>query len=103
MRVPNRDGKEYSTQKRWPMDTVLSCGERSLSGARMSFFEAFVSSPCTLIRMEANTIQEAEQACWDQYLRIKDCHGHKFLMKHYRNGASECKNCGLFNPSKFED
>lgn len=69
---------------------------------RTAFFEAFPSEPKTFLRGEGVTIEEAEERCWAQFLRIKACAGHDFERKSYKDGCGICRHCGLFSSSAFD-
>lgn len=64
------------------------------------FIEAFPRNPSTMLRGEARTFEEAEDAIWARWQRAVGCPApggeHEFEPRHYRNGAGFCKHCDLW-------
>lgn len=93
--------KSYECKHPWPKRCHIQCGDRgvvlSSSGSyRTAFFEAFPSSPKTFIRGEGQTLEDAENAAWAKYKRIKECPGHEFERRERTDGFGFCRHCNLF-------
>lgn len=99
-------GKAFidSTQA-WPKDTALLQGGMSgivfsVNGNyRTAFVEASLNS--SFYRGEGSTIEEAELACWNKYVRSLKCLEHEWETRGYTNGAGFCKHCNKFEGERF--
>jgi hypothetical protein len=91
----------------WPPDVFVQGGDsgivisRNAPTRRTAFVEAF--PPDGFIRGEGETLQEAEDSAWAQYVRETGCGGHEFERRGYRNGAGFCKHCGAFRSKVFKE
>lgn len=114
-RIAHTDG--YEARLPWPPDAKIQGGARGivLSRApgktyRTAFVEAFLAG--TFIRGEGETLEKAEDDCWEKYQRVLHCPGptgeHEYAPHPpnnpenlYRNGAGFCRHCGSFQPDVF--
>lgn len=88
-------------------DIFVQGGENGVVGTpsgayRTAFVEAFPKDPSTFIRVEGESVKEAEKSAWEQYQRILSCTVHEFERRGYKNGAGICKNCNLFKSKVFD-
>lgn len=91
----------------WPFHVPVQAGSRGVvfrrdgSTYRTAFFEAF-PPPNGFIRGEGETIADAEDAAWSQFIRESGCE-HEFERRNYTNGAGICRHCGGFRARVFEE
>jgi len=90
-------GEDYDCQKEWPEDCGVQCGDRgvvlSTNGSYYTaFFEAFPKNPSCFLRGEGSSIQEAEEQCWEKYLKVTTCN-HEMERRDRRDGYGYCKYC----------
>lgn len=64
------------------------------------FIEAFPKNPNCFIRGEGKTIQEADDAAWAKYLKIKSC-THEMERRTRTDGYGYCKHCS-YSSTVFE-
>lgn len=92
-------GGDYDCHCAWPEDTYLQCGDHGLVLSEetyyTAFFEAFPKNPSTFIRGEGKTLQDAELAAFNKYLKIKACDVHEYE-RHGDTEHANCLKCGLF-------
>ncbi len=94
--LTSRDRTPYELIYPWPEDCLIHCSD----GSR-PFFECYPRNPQTYMRVEGNTIEEAETKAWNRLVRYILCKEHEFEARGYSNGAGFCKHCGMFGPSSI--
>jgi hypothetical protein len=83
----------------WPLGLFCQGGDGYVGG--VAFFEAFPRDPDTFLRGEGPTVEDAEDACWARYVRIRECSGHELV----QDGVSPhgtCRHCGLWQANVFQ-
>ena len=94
----NSSNKPYDCKKDWPEDCFVQCGDKGLVISRSSdsyttaFFEAFPKNPSCFLRGEGANIEEAEEDCWNRYLKVKSC-DHEMERRDRTDGYGYCKHC----------
>ena len=98
----------YPCKHEWPEDCSVQCGDQGLVFAHPKsyytaffVFEAFPRNPDTFIRGEGETIEAAEEDCWQKYQKTLSCPGHEFEDRGRKDGAGWCKHCRLFSSKAF--
>jgi hypothetical protein len=102
----------HAAQYPWPEDTYVQGGDHGVVFSpdrdpyRTAFVEAFPGD--TFLRGEGATIAEAEDKCWKQFLRWRDCDGSgqghgPYERRQYRNGAGFCTRCGIWMNRVFPE
>lgn len=96
----------YTTTQAWPANIHLQGGKNGFvishaGGYYTAYFEVFPQAPSTFIRGEGATVEQAEQAAWDQYQKILNCPAHEFETRGYLNGLGFCKHCGMSKAGAF--
>jgi hypothetical protein len=96
----------YKTRYHWPKDSDLGYGVTPYKSGDRAFFEGVPKELDTLVRGEGQSVEEAEERAWAQYLKYLVCQrsvrGHKFECKDYTNGGGVCSYCGMFKMLVFE-
>lgn len=100
-------GSHVDAKCAWPASTVLLQGgtngvvfdRASGTSYRTAFVEAFLDD--SFYRGEGDSIEAAEAACWDKYVRTTACSGHEWEARGYKNGAGFCKHCNKFESKRF--
>jgi len=129
-RIPNRlQDHKRQPKLAWPSDCMVQWGETgmvfgadsmdkafgadTLEGTLVemkkgflyttAFFEAFPKEPLdTFIRGEGESLDEAEQKCWEEYEKQLNCPNHEYERGKYRGGHGKCKHCDHFKSDVFE-
>jgi hypothetical protein len=98
-------GEQYTLRHEWPADCFVQGGHSGVvlgnatkPGYQTAYFEAF---PDVFIRGEGKTLEEAEDACWERYLRQTSCLAHEYEPRGYTNGGGFCKHCNQFKGRVF--
>jgi hypothetical protein len=92
----------------WPDDVLVQGGgrgvvlDRQRGTYRTAFVEAFPHHPPTFLRGEGESLAEAEDACWAQFERYRDCPHGVYERGGYRNGSGFCTTCGTWMNKVFE-
>ncbi len=90
----------------WPDDCFVQGGSSGLvirkdrSTYRTAFVEVMPAGG-GFIRGEGETLGHAEGAAWAQFTAQRDCPGHEYEARGYRNGAGVCKHCRRFGSKVF--
>lgn len=103
----------YECKFSWPEECFVQCGDKGIvltrqeqtdgsHAYRTAFFEAFPRNPDTFIRGEGESIEEAEDDAYKQYLHFSNCLDHEYERRDYTNGAGFCIHCGMFKGKAFE-
>lgn len=94
----------YTLRHEWPDDCRVQGGHNGVvlrskgENYRTAYFEAF---PQTFIRGEGETLEEAEDAAWEKFMRRSTCPAHEYESRGYKNGAGFCKHCNNFKSGVF--
>jgi hypothetical protein len=102
----------HAAQHPWPESVYVQGGDHGVVFSRdrdpyqTAFVEAFPGD--TFLRGEGATIAEAEDKCWKQFLRWRDCDGSgqghgPYERRQYRNGAGFCTRCGIWMNRVFPE
>jgi hypothetical protein len=102
----------HVAQHPWPESVYVQGGGHGVVFSpdrdpyRTAFVEAFPGD--TFLRGEGATIAEAEDKCWKQFLRWRDCDGSgqghgPYERRQYRNGAGFCTRCGIWMNRVFPE
>jgi hypothetical protein len=119
MRIIMNTGREALYP--WPSDLFVQGGSSGIvvckdrPAYKTAFVEAFPTG--SFLRGEGETVAEAEQKCWEQFLKYLFCdnprdkyvyfdnphelHG-PYERRHYTNGAGYCTKCGTWMVQVFE-
>lgn len=91
-------------QHPWPEDMLVQGGSSGLVVVRNgeNYYTAFVEAfpPNSFIRGEGETVQLAEDACWEKYLAFTGCE-HDWVAGRYTNGGGICSKCKQFGSRVF--
>ena len=93
--------EEYTCTYDWPNDCFIQGGSDGIvfsknGNYRIAYFEAFPKNPKCFLRGEGETLKDAEENCYKQFLKVTSCEEHKFIRsKGYHNGMGTCTKCGL--------
>jgi len=85
----------------WPEHVFVQGGLHGLvwtrdGGYYTAFVEAFLDEPRGFVRGEGETLEAAEQACWERYRTVVACHpGHEFERRGRTDGYAWCMHCGI--------
>jgi hypothetical protein len=95
MKARNSFGPEYDCKYEWPCS--VQCGDSGVvfsktGGYRTAFFEAFPKEPACFLRGEGETIEDAEEACWQKYQKVLSCE-HEMERRDRTDGYGYCKHC----------
>ncbi len=109
---PNQlENGNYVPKYAWKENDYVQWGEHGILINRSekkinhvnAFFEAFPQEPNdAFLRGEGNTLEEAEQQCFQEYEKILACPGHEYERRGQTDGYGYCKHCPMSKSDVFE-
>jgi len=103
MEARNSSGNPYTCKYEWPC--FVQSGDSGVvfskeGGYTTAFFEAFPNEPKCFLRGEGETIEEAEEDCWQRYQKVLICE-HEMDRRDRTDGYAYCKHCS-YSSTVFE-
>jgi hypothetical protein len=104
----NSSNNPYVCKQPWLDEIFVQCGDSGIvlnskspeNSYTTAFFEAFPKNPSCFLRGEGNTIEEAENQCWEKYQKVMVCN-HEMERRDRTDGYAYCKHCS-YSSTVFE-